>query len=399
MSDGGLPSLRDALSAVGDVLLLLGEASPPEGWRRLTLSDGLQVAVPREAGNRALVAARELVTWLAGADDRVEALQRANRMLAEQVDALLRGFATGEAEESEIPTLFGFLPSTANLAVLRGGVSVLNRGIDQHSVRIETRRMQQRTEHSCKISTGRRFVYRSDPYVAVVDTEDELDPVQRQLVRLCLAQLARRRVQGEQYQLIRRVRDLMGIQRDLDGGDGTGVAESPETTAATSMEQRVTRLVETTVRDSLTQLYNRVKVTTVIEALLARCEPFSIVLADIDHFKSVNDTYGHLAGDRVIVEVASCLTAEGREDDVIARWGGEEFVAILPGARRAEATSAAQRWRTAIARGIRCEDRIITCSFGVAEHRSGEREKELFHRADLALYRAKHGGRDRVEAD
>lgn len=130
--------------------------------------------------------------------------------------------------------------------------------------------------------------------------------------------------------------------------------------------------------------------------------PLAAVLVDIDHFKRVNDVHGHAVGDRVLVEVAEGLRQAARPGDRSARWGGEEFILLLPNTGREAAEALAQRLReqlqAASIHGVQ-PPLHVTASLGVAEWRSGETLAELVARADAALYRAKENGRNRVEID
>lgn len=129
-------------------------------------------------------------------------------------------------------------------------------------------------------------------------------------------------------------------------------------------------------------------------------EPLALLLIDIDYFKRVNDTHGHLVGDQVLIGVASTLCNQLRDYDVVGRFGGEEFVVLLPGADTVEACRVAERLRGRVRRlAIPAEDGTVgvTISVGVALFRMhGEDLIELLAAADLALYRAKQSGRDRV---
>lgn len=127
----------------------------------------------------------------------------------------------------------------------------------------------------------------------------------------------------------------------------------------------------------------------------------SVVLADVDHFKSVNDTHGHLAGDEVLRVVGRLLLSRLRPSDVGVRYGGEEMIMVLPGTDAAGAVVAAERVRRLLAdqsittpAGARLS---VTASFGAAQVHDGEDGVHAIHRADEAMYRAKHGGRNRTE--
>ncbi len=153
--------------------------------------------------------------------------------------------------------------------------------------------------------------------------------------------------------------------------------------------------------DGLTQLNNRLRLDEVLRYEFERVKKydgtFSIMLLDIDHFKKVNDTYGHLAGDEVLKKMADVLKKNFREIDIPGRWGGEEFLVILPQLDRLRACRIAERVRVEIETKEFPGVDSITCSFGVAGYRAGDTIKNLIKKADDALYKAKAGGRNRVE--
>jgi diguanylate cyclase (GGDEF)-like protein len=125
------------------------------------------------------------------------------------------------------------------------------------------------------------------------------------------------------------------------------------------------------------------------------------VIADLDHFKAINDTYGHFAGDAVLREFVRRMTASMRPYDAIGRYGGEEFLFVLPGCDGACLASQAERMRAALAdepMSFNEESRLITCSFGATSWtpEAGGTEEDLIRVADDALYRAKRQGRNRV---
>lgn len=126
-------------------------------------------------------------------------------------------------------------------------------------------------------------------------------------------------------------------------------------------------------------------------------KPLSLITFDIDHFKRINDTLGHDAGDHVLVRLASLVRENLRRDDSFARVGGEEFSIILSGEKLATASELAEKIRRAVASNDFGSPSTVTISLGVAEIKSGDQEADLVKRADLALYRAKEGGRNRVE--
>ncbi len=130
--------------------------------------------------------------------------------------------------------------------------------------------------------------------------------------------------------------------------------------------------------------------------------PLAAIFIDIDHFKQINDKLGHEAGDLVLKEAARRIDAARRAEDLLCRYGGEEFVLLLPHADLAQATTYGERVRTAIASTpfpIKGESLAVTISVGVACQRFGDPLEPLLKRADQAMYRAKEGGRNRVVAE
>jgi two-component system cell cycle response regulator len=158
-------------------------------------------------------------------------------------------------------------------------------------------------------------------------------------------------------------------------------------------------------RDFLTHIWNRSSILDILQRELARSSrekrPFGLVIADLDHFKTINDTYGHFAGDAVLREFVRRMTASMRPYDAIGRYGGEEFLFVLPGCDGACLASQAERMRAALAdepMSFNEESRLITCSFGATSWtpEAGGTEEDLIRVADDALYRAKRQGRNRV---
>jgi two-component system, cell cycle response regulator len=159
------------------------------------------------------------------------------------------------------------------------------------------------------------------------------------------------------------------------------------------------RLARQALTDDLTGLANRRHGGRQLEREVALCVRHGRLLAllrvDVDHFKLINDSHGHEAGDQVLVEVARRLERAVRGGDELARWGGDEFVAILPGTDKAGALRAAERLRAAVSESPIAVAGPVTISVGWA-HWAGDTPDDLLARADRALYRAKDDGRDTV---
>jgi diguanylate cyclase (GGDEF)-like protein len=164
--------------------------------------------------------------------------------------------------------------------------------------------------------------------------------------------------------------------------------------------KRSRALEKMALRDPLTRVANRDGMNRALELLLQvqgdMSFPLSVVFVDADHFKRVNDEHGHEVGDQVLVLLARTLRANLPRDDLLARWGGEEFVIVMPQTPAEEAVAVAERLRQVLARVAWPAGLKVTASWGVAQAVVAADVETALREADQAMYRAKHEGRDRV---
>lgn len=173
----------------------------------------------------------------------------------------------------------------------------------------------------------------------------------------------------------------------------------------TSRKNREALLKNQAIRDPLTSLYNRryfeEEVTKQILEAKSKQQPYTVLMLDADHFKNVNDTYGHKVGDKVLIELAATAERALRDNDIVARYGGEEFVVFLPGIHADQGRVVADRLRQSIAGQVVYSDAKqpvhFTVSVGVSSSDISDNVDTLIKTADEALYRAKQNGRNRVE--
>lgn len=167
------------------------------------------------------------------------------------------------------------------------------------------------------------------------------------------------------------------------------------------LEELARKLDFRATTDPLTGLFNRRKFNHELSLEISRSQryrtPLSLIIFDIDHFKAINDTYGHQAGDKVLTALAKFVSGRIHKTDVLARWGGEEFMLLVPGSRIYMAAQLAEDLRNAMREFASGDAGIATSSFGVAEFEDGDTADSFISRADEALYRAKINGRNRVE--
>jgi len=168
-------------------------------------------------------------------------------------------------------------------------------------------------------------------------------------------------------------------------------------------EQRLNTIAST---DALTGLLNRRRMSDHLKLALVQARDdgraLAVIVLDIDHFKAINDRYGHGRGDQVIARVGQLLRESVREHDLVARWGGEEFLVLLPGADVAAARETAERVRRAVILNLArdsSDQTPVTVTMGVAAWDRGESLEHTIDRADAALYKGKQAGRNRVVVD
>ncbi|MGM9482433.1 diguanylate cyclase [Roseateles sp. NT4] len=171
---------------------------------------------------------------------------------------------------------------------------------------------------------------------------------------------------------------------------------------AAQLGEALAAMAEQAATDALTGMPNRRSLDQTLAAQLSMAEregrPFAVLMLDLDHFKTVNDTHGHAVGDAVLRAFAQRVQAQLRRSDVCSRYGGEEFAVVLAGTSAALALDTAERLRLAVAGAPLVPGVAVTVSIGVASWRKGDDAAGLLARADAALYAAKRAGRDRVSA-
>lgn len=166
------------------------------------------------------------------------------------------------------------------------------------------------------------------------------------------------------------------------------------------IDTQTSELHKLATTDGLTGAYNHRTIEQLINKEIARSKryenSFSVLMIDVDHFKKVNDEFGHLVGDNVLIELVKRIKALVRDSDVLGRWGGEEFLLLAAESDLETASLLAERIRTAISHPPFAKSRTITVSIGVTQFHSSDNSSTMIARADEALYKAKNDGRNRV---
>lgn len=212
-----------------------------------------------------------------------------------------------------------------------------------------------------------------------------------------------RTIEVEEYRQDRSrvwIENVLSFMRDEQQRPVAIVGVSREVTERRRLAAELRNLA---VTDPLTGVFNRRHFLEELQREVSRCNrhacPFALIMLDIDHFKEVNDRFGHEAGDRVLKEVTEMIRQRIRSSDLLARWGGEEFLILLPDTGVQPAVTLAEgilnRFQARTFSGIG----RVTASFGVVGHREGESIDELLTRVDNMMYRAKNGGRSCLACD
>ncbi len=196
----------------------------------------------------------------------------------------------------------------------------------------------------------------------------------------------------------------LGVDLPVSGGGEVGYLTQVFNDMVKRLREGREELERLSITDGLTGLYNRRHLLHILETEAGRSErsgrPFAVLMIDVDHFKKFNDTYGHLAGDEVLIRLARIIRETIRDVDFAARYGGEEFIVMLTETNTAGAVEVAERMRARLAQerfGDPKKPQTVTLSIGAAEYPlHGEHFEAVIDAADGCLYRAKRGGRDRV---
>ncbi|WP_286758465.1 sensor domain-containing diguanylate cyclase [Ralstonia sp. RL] len=195
--------------------------------------------------------------------------------------------------------------------------------------------------------------------------------------------------------ITRRKRDEAALRKANEELERKVMARTAELAKANDELQKLA------TTDALTKVMNRRQFDTELQRELERARrygvPFALILFDVDHFKRVNDRFGHLSGDRVLAEMAQLISTETRVNDIFARWGGEEFVLLVHGVDADGALQIAEKLRALVATHAFPHGHSVTASFGVTAYAEGDDSVSIMQRVDQALYRAKEHGRNCTE--
>jgi len=339
---------------------------------------------------------------------------------------------TGQVVGAQIQWSLAFLAALATLVTLAILASVLRKPRREREREHEAAPAPSRTERRHTPVAGRREAREALALVgdalAATHNPRALMPVILNVITEATGAKGGRLLQdGEEVGWVGEVDGATGLELDLSAGDTASAAKLVLYPPAGGFEDETVKLAEwlssqaaialenarlhdvvqwQAITDELTGLVNRRRFLDALRTEIQRGQRLggrlSVVLADLDDFKLVNDRFGHHAGDEVLLAFADLLRAHGRDVDVAARLGGEEFAILLPETGIEGASAGAERLRRSLAQlglplGDNGREVHVTASFGVAELSNGQSLDGLLRAADTALYRAKGNGKNRVE--
>ena len=350
---------------------------------------------------RRLALVREILAEHLELFDANTVFKHDNDLLRQEINLVFKINKDLTDDLTGIASAFAPLEAYVRYAVLNSQTTLYNSGVKPQALEVCQRRLQIQKEFSLVVSTGELFAIRSEGIAGVFESDMPLSDTVRELIRLKICWLG---MQNRQRRLVDGLLELQKTYQsntpDASFAQGKPVADDPDLNPQyRELQLKFQSLLQQAITDSLTTAFNRNKVNEILEELTHReGRTFSVILSDIDHFKTVNDTYGHQEGDRVLVEYVQVTRQALRKTDILARWGGEEFLIVMEDTSLNHATARAEVLRQRIAAHRFFSDRMITCSYGVAEWQAGDDVASTIAKTDQALYQAKRDGRNRVVA-
>jgi diguanylate cyclase len=321
--------------------------------------------------------------------------------LTDKVDALKDQLGAGVDEHAVAPTLNAIADI---ISAMRQRMETENKELQtflyqlgDNLKEIDQNLSGAKSSHKESMSSGREFDAVVHAHVQDIQTSVEAAPESSQLKQQIQGRLGAIRTHLQQYRITEETRQQqLEAQLDQLNNRVHGMESEGE-----NLRQRLQEKHDQAVHDPLTGLYNRLAYDERIMQEFARWkryeQPMVMMMIDIDHFKDVNDSYGHKAGDKALALIADQLHTHLRESDFLARFGGEEFVVLMPETDLNSSIAAAEKLRAAVEQ---CQFHYqnaqvnITISAGLAQLRKDDSTESLFQRADEAMYRAKQAGRN-----
>ncbi len=431
---GTIPNINYVYSGYEDGSLIINDYTPPEGFDA-TLRPWYQAAIEAHPNTSDGVPYLEVTTeeWLVSIGKTLT--DQDNQILGvlaidASIDTVVQALS---AQDSDYPTAYSYVLDNQGIALIHDDLTLRGTFHEAAFNKLPGAKVAQ-GNFTYQNTRGKRIAHftRLDDLGWIVMTavpkSDVLRPIQFKILlslgiiimaaliaAWLVSYLLSRNIIRPLNQLQKRVQGIVEGNKasahsdELPNNEIGVIAEAIEgLTEAALVQKNLELQTKNSLLDSLsktdqlTGIPNRRRMQQVLEEEISRFEryksPFCILLFDIDHFKAVNDTYGHEVGDQVIIQLTQVIQAAIRDSDYFGRWGGEEFVMVCPETRLDGALALAENLRSSVQKQNFVNGLVVTISLGVCEFKSGATLKETLVKVDQKMYLAKEKGRNRIES-
>lgn len=319
--------------------------------------------------------------------DNYAQLQEAYTNLEQDYKSILLSSGLDDFEKILLKNVSQFLGETIQFGILDPSGPILEHNLSQHTVDTVRHQLQNKKEYSISLSSGELYACQYKDFTIIVERQNALSTNEKNHIKLTVKYISLQRMQNTlQHAMMSSLEEHRGAKTTLVNN------------IESSLQKGLNSLVKDATIDPLTLAFNRGYLLRYVEQLYKHNLPFSIIITDIDYFKRINHTYGHDIGDQMLSEFVQILIDNTRNEDIIVRWGGEEFLILLESAELDVAANRAEILRSKIEKHQFEIGQKITASFGVASTVSLNHDfKALVKEADQALHQAKTNGRNCVK--
>lgn len=360
-----------------------------------------KIVSANELDYRQRVQIYELIDAFSVSQEQIESYQSKSHQLINLVNFSCQLLDFDASIASEFEQLFSFITEYGDYAIFRHSKLLASSSIKTQHIEAILMHLEQRSEVRIKSNYGITTAFREQDFTLILVTQQEPEPLLLQMIRTSLEVIEASARAQERLSELKQIESNYATYEA--SYDGASYSEEDKDTLAEkyqALKRQFEKTLHLAMTDSLTHCLNRRKMEQLLAEQVASCEAsegeFSLIMLDIDHFKSINDTYGHDAGDQVLITLTKLLNKQLRANDQISRWGGEEFIIILPDTSSESAVKLCERLRKKISEHQFSIPQQVTASFGVSTFKQGADLEALLKRVDDALYQAKGSGRNRV---
>lgn len=389
MSDNFTPlsQLIVAIHQLGSISISSAPDKVAPGQRAVVLEHGsLYLGIPKECSPEEQVMIKEQMLSSIQGLENLHQLSRKYSLLKRNFNSIVESNSLDKYDQSLATNLLLFLGDTEQFGLLHDDQVVMQQDLSEHTARVAYLQLQKQPDYSVPVASGELYATHYQGFSVIAQRATPFSDTEKTHIKLTLKYISLQHIQNTLNEAMR-----MLLEADQQADSRLSHLRG------SNLHQCLDFLVKDATLDPLTLTYNRRYALRYIENLYTEQTPFSLIMVDIDYFKLVNDLHGHEIGDRVLCHFSALFQSHCREEDVIARWGGEEFLIVLEGTALPDAVNKAERLRQLVEQHDFRPSHPLTASFGVTASSADTQEfSSLLRQADKALYQAKHGGRNQV---